>query len=68
MAEEFAVPAQTQHQSASYLRADPEALLDNWNKVIWHMGTTRPHAWNKLLLETVSRLHESTHGINIQLS
>jgi hypothetical protein len=44
------------------------ALLDNWNKVIWHMGTARPHALNKLLLETVSRLHESTQRINIQRS
>lgn len=34
--------------------------LDNWNKVIWHMGTTpRPHSWNKLLLETVPRLQKS---------
>jgi hypothetical protein len=34
-------------------------LLDNQNKVIWHMGTPRSHPWNKLLLETKSRLEES---------
>jgi hypothetical protein len=43
------------------------ALLDNRNKIIWHMGTTRPHAWNKLLLETKSWLEESANTINIHL-
>jgi hypothetical protein len=41
------------------------ALLDNRNKVIWHMGTPRSHPWNKLLLETKSRLEESEYTINI---